>query len=232
MAVDSHWRLYYNETWVRTPTVEENATLVIHEVSHLLRDHEARKKATGARDHRRWNTAATARSTTNLHDEVYRCRAIRRCPSTWPESGKTRGGVLRPLQAAPHSKQTAGRARTVNGEPGSCRPTKKRRRHSRSVPAEGELWRRDVARRIVNSRPTRGMCRSLASLAKGDAAPKVDYMATIRHAVRRALRDSTLAATIAPIASRIAARPCYGIFSWPASITAAAAGLSIARRAR
>src|SRR5215471_21668545 len=50
MAVDAYWRLYYNERWVATHSVEENASLLIHEVSHLLRDHEARKKSAGARD--------------------------------------------------------------------------------------------------------------------------------------------------------------------------------------
>src|SRR5437762_11661934 len=55
MAVDAHWRLYYNEHWIAAHTVEENASLLIHEVSHLLRDHEVRQKAAGARDHRRWN---------------------------------------------------------------------------------------------------------------------------------------------------------------------------------
>jgi len=39
MAVDAQWRLYYNDAWLTTHTVEQNATLRIHEVSHLLRDH-------------------------------------------------------------------------------------------------------------------------------------------------------------------------------------------------
>jgi predicted metal-dependent peptidase len=58
MAVDAYWRVYYNESWMATHTVEENAALLIHEVGHLLRDHEARKKSAGARDPRLWNTAA------------------------------------------------------------------------------------------------------------------------------------------------------------------------------
>src|SRR5688572_11781902 len=58
MAVDRFWRLYYNESWVATHTVEENATLLIHEVGHLLRDHEGRKKAADARNDYVWNTAA------------------------------------------------------------------------------------------------------------------------------------------------------------------------------
>ena len=58
MAVDAHWRLYYNESWLATHTVEENASLLIHEVSHLLRDHDARKKSAAVKNAYLWNTAA------------------------------------------------------------------------------------------------------------------------------------------------------------------------------
>src|ERR687897_1934931 len=58
MAVDSRWRLYYNDAWVAAHTVEENAAVLIHEVSHLLREHEARKQAAAVRDETLWNTAA------------------------------------------------------------------------------------------------------------------------------------------------------------------------------
>ena len=57
MAVDSRWRLYYNDAWVASHTVEENAAVLIHEVSHLLREHDARKQATAVRDVQLWNTA-------------------------------------------------------------------------------------------------------------------------------------------------------------------------------
>ena len=69
MAVDAHWRLYYNDGWLARHTVEENATLLIHEVRHLLRDHEARKKAAGITDHRRWNTAGDCEINDDLHAE-------------------------------------------------------------------------------------------------------------------------------------------------------------------
>jgi len=68
MAVDAHWRLYYNVGWLKAHSVEENATLLIHEVSHLLRDHEARRKAAGATDHRRWNTAGDC----EINDDLFR----------------------------------------------------------------------------------------------------------------------------------------------------------------
>src|SRR6186713_3676596 len=57
MAVDAHWRLYYNDAWLAAHTVEENAAVLIHEVSHLLREHEARKHAAAVRDVVLWNTA-------------------------------------------------------------------------------------------------------------------------------------------------------------------------------
>src|SRR5262245_12647336 len=67
MAVDAHWRLYYNRDWLIAHTVEENATLLIHEVGHLLRDHEARRQAAGVKDHRRWNTAGDREINDDLH---------------------------------------------------------------------------------------------------------------------------------------------------------------------
>src|ERR1044072_6376144 len=58
MAVDANWRLYYNESWVASHSVEENASLLIHEVSHVLREHDSRKRSAAARDSYTWNTAA------------------------------------------------------------------------------------------------------------------------------------------------------------------------------
>src|SRR5262245_4359040 len=69
MAVDSQWRLYYNEAWVARHGVEENATLVLHEVSHLLRNHEGRRKAAAVKDERRWNTAGDCEINDDLHAE-------------------------------------------------------------------------------------------------------------------------------------------------------------------
>jgi predicted metal-dependent peptidase len=61
--------LYYNPTWLTTHNVEENASLLIHEVSHLLRDHEGRRKSAGITDHRRWNTAGDCEINDDLHAE-------------------------------------------------------------------------------------------------------------------------------------------------------------------
>ena len=63
LAVDEHWRLYVNASFAATLSVEELATVLIHEVNHLLRDHAARARTAavnGADDRRRWNLAADA----------------------------------------------------------------------------------------------------------------------------------------------------------------------------
>ena len=59
MAVDSHWRLYYNDAWVAAHSVEENAAVLIHEVSHLAaRSRVAKAGAAVVTDVTLWNTAA------------------------------------------------------------------------------------------------------------------------------------------------------------------------------
>lgn len=47
MAVDKFWRLYHNPALSEQWTVEEMATVLIHEISHLLRDHPGRAEALG-----------------------------------------------------------------------------------------------------------------------------------------------------------------------------------------
>jgi len=145
MAVDVHWRLYYNDVWVARHTVEENATLLIHEVGHLLRDHEARKKAAGITDHRRWNTAGDCEINDDLHAEGLPLPGDPPLPAKYGlESGATAEAYYRQLPAprashangpresvwgsprgeAPRISRTAGRAPTANGDSGSCRQTR------------------------------------------------------------------------------------------------------------
>ncbi len=42
MGVDKYWRLYYNLEYIEKLPVEELATVLYHELNHLLRDHHAR----------------------------------------------------------------------------------------------------------------------------------------------------------------------------------------------
>src|SRR5436190_12857927 len=111
MAVDSQWRLYYNDAWVATHTVEQNATLLIHEVSHLLRDHEGRRKAAGIRDHWRWNTAGDCEINDDLHAEGLPLPGDPPLPGKYGlESGDTAEVYYKQLPAPPRAdrRQAAG----------------------------------------------------------------------------------------------------------------------------
>ena len=108
MAVDVHWRLYYNPQWLAAHSVEENATLLIHEVGHLLRDHEGRKKAAGARDHRRWNTAGDCEINDDLHAEGLPLPGNPPLPAAYGlESGNTAEIYYHQLPAPPRSSRRA-----------------------------------------------------------------------------------------------------------------------------
>ena len=136
MAVDVHWRLYYNPGWLANHSVEENATLLIHEVSHLLRDHDARRKAAGATDHRRWNTAGDCEINDDLHAEGLPLPGDPPLPATFGfESGKSaeiyynqlpaakrKRGTRRVAKRSSRRRRTAGRVRTANRDSGKCRP--------------------------------------------------------------------------------------------------------------
>jgi predicted metal-dependent peptidase len=194
MAVDAHWRVYYNEAWIARHTVEENATLLIHEVGHLLRDHEARKKAAGITDHRRWNTAGDCEINDDLHAEGLPLPGDPPLPVKYGlESGATAETYFRQLSAPPPGQDCGSGA---HGE-----------RRFWELPADddddgktpgvdrlkAELVRREVARRIDEISPYAGeVPPAWRRWAKATLASKVDYLATIRHVVRRALRESTL----------------------------------------
>jgi len=59
LAVDQHWRLYYDAAAMAEWSAAELAGVLIHEVSHLLRGHARRGEEMQA-DPNRWNLAADA----------------------------------------------------------------------------------------------------------------------------------------------------------------------------
>jgi predicted metal-dependent peptidase len=206
MAVDSQWRLYYNDAWLTTHTVEENATLLIHEVSHLLRDHEARKTQAGVKDPRLWNTAGDCEINDDLHAEGLPLPGDPPLPRKYGlESGNTAETYYKLLPTPPRSdRQEESGGRQSRQDCGSGAHGERR---FWELPADAEreggtpgvdrlkaeLVRRDVARRIDETSPyTADVSLAWRRWARATLTPKIDYMATIRYAVRRALRDSTL----------------------------------------
>ena len=208
MAVDSRWRLYYNEAWIAAHTVEENAAVLIHEVSHLLREHEARKQAAAVRDGQLWNTATDCEINDDLIAEGLPLPDDPPHPDTYGllpgENAETYYRQLmtraRASDAASHADASRTQAHDCgSGAHGEWRPWELPGDDGSPGgvpgidPVKAELVRRDVAQRILDRSGDGGDApmgwRRWASTV---LTPKVDYMATIRHAVRKALRDSTI----------------------------------------
>lgn len=206
MAVDAHWRLYYNPDWLTTHTVEENATLLIHEVSHLLRDHEGRRKAASITNYQRWNTATDCEINDDLQDEGLPLPGDPPLPSKYGlESGDRAEVYFAQLSS---SSRAQGRQQQDRGQGGEdCGSGAHGEPRSWEVPADqgtasavpgvdrlkAELVRRDVARRIQEiSRFAGTVSMAWRRWATSILTPKVDYRATIRQAVRSALRLSTV----------------------------------------
>jgi predicted metal-dependent peptidase len=218
MAVDAHWRLYYNDAWVARHSVEENASLLIHEVGHLLRDHEGRKKAAGIRDHARWNRAGDCEINDDLHAEGLPLPGDPPLPVKYGlQSGETAETYFKQLPTGAQSAEDCGSG--AHGErrfwelPGDDES-------EGGVPGvdrlKAELVRREVARRIDETSLFAGeVTPAWRRWARATLAPKVDYMATIRHVVRRALRDSTLGRYDRTYRRPHRRQACYGEFLMP-----------------
>jgi predicted metal-dependent peptidase len=229
MAVDAHWRLYYNRTWLTTHTVEQNASLLIHEVSHLVRDHDARRKAAGATDHRRWNTAGDCEINDDLQAEGLPLPGDPPLPAKFGLAsgdsaeryyvglvGRSRPGGRSSGEGDQQSADDCGSGahgerrfweqpfdNEADGMPGVDR-------------IKAELVRREVARLIDEKSPYDGdVPLSWRRWARATLAPRVDYLATIRHVVRRALRDATLGRYDRTFRRPHRRQACYGEFLMP-----------------
>ncbi|WP_371500547.1 VWA-like domain-containing protein [Kitasatospora sp. NBC_00374] len=97
MAVDRHWRCYVSPPFVERTPVEELASVWVHEVSHLLRDHHGRsdrvareRGLTGPGERLRMNIAADC----EINDDVYGDGLVRPEGAVRPQSLELPEGEL------------------------------------------------------------------------------------------------------------------------------------------
>src|SRR5436190_9985559 len=231
MAVDADWRLYYNPAWIAAHTVEENAAVLIHEVGHLVRDHADRKKAAGAHDDRRWNTAGDCEINDDLHAEGLLLPGDPPLPGNFGmKTGQSAEIYYHQLPESPRAKAGTRSADDAKQAPPDCGSGAHGERRHWELPADdaasggvggvdrvkAELVRREVAQRIKELAGERGdVPLGWRRWAHEKLTPQVDYMATIRHAVRRALRDSTLGRYDRTYRRPHRRQACYGEFIMP-----------------
>jgi predicted metal-dependent peptidase len=231
MAVDSHWRLYYNDEWVAAHTVEENAAVLIHEVSHLLREHDARKQAASVKNGTLWNTATDCEINDDLVAEGLPLPDDPPVPGKFGlqigENAETYyRQLLTPVQS-PERTRSSGSSRAVvhdcgSGAHGEWRPWELPADDGSPGgvpgvdPVKAQLVRREVAHRILDRSGDAGdVPLGWRRWANRVLTPKVDYMATIRHAVRKALRESTLGRYDRTYRRPHRRQACYGEFLMP-----------------
>jgi predicted metal-dependent peptidase len=221
MAVDAYWRLYYNESWMATHTVDENAALLIHEVGHLLRDHEARKKAAAARSAQLWNTAADCEINDDLAAEGLPLPGDPPQPGKFGlPTGETAELYYKELsKPAPASKDECDCGSGAHGDrrPWELPPDEESSGGTPGVdPVKAEMVRRDVAKRIMDISGFSGeVSLGWRRWAHGVMTPQVDYMAIIRRTVRIALRESTLGRYDRTYRKPHRRQACYGEFIMP-----------------
>ena len=208
VAVDTRWRLYYNEDWLTSHTVEENAAVLIHEVSHLLREHDARRHAAAATNERLWNTAADC----EINDDVLaEGLPLPDNPPT-PERfglrpGENAENYYRQLRKPAKDGDGDDRADDAVAHGQDCGSGAHGERRSWELPdddgspggvpgvdaVKAKLVQREVAQHILDTSGDAGDAPlGWKRWAQTILAPKVDFMATIRHAVRKALHNSTV----------------------------------------
>ena len=231
MAVDADWRLYYNPAWITGHSVEENAAVLLHEVGHLLRDHAERKRAAGADDDRRWNTAGDCEINDDLYAEGLVLPNDPPLPDTFGLKANQSAEIYYyQLPESPRAKEVTRSTEDDKQPRRDCGSGAHGERRSWELPSEdaasggvggvdkvkAELVRREVAQRIIEHARDRGdIPFGWRRWAHEKLTPQVDYMATIRHVVRRALRDSTVGRYDRTYRRPHRRQACYGEFIMP-----------------
>jgi predicted metal-dependent peptidase len=115
MAVDRHWRCYVSAAFVRSTSVPDLATVWVHEVSHLLRDHHgrsdryaARHGLTGPGERLRMNIAADLEINDDIAGHGLRlpAGAVRPALLLLPE-GQLMEDYLRQVRIGPRTQDVA-----------------------------------------------------------------------------------------------------------------------------
>lgn len=115
MGVDRYWRCYVSPAFVAYTPVEELASVLVHEVSHLLRDHHGRSDRfarehdlTGPTERLRMNIAADA----EINDDAFGDGLVRPEGAVLPSTLGLAGGelmedYLRQFRLGPHTEGLA-----------------------------------------------------------------------------------------------------------------------------
>lgn len=192
MAVDDRWRLYYdpNLQW----TVNQAASVLYHEVNHLLRNHMDRAKNILELDPEVWNTASDCEINHSLeHEDKGSFNVEWPFKGHLPETYGMKGGEL----AENYYDELIQKQPPQGGQDcGSCadglpRPYEQPREGTEGGvhPHEAELIRRLTATQINEAKNRGDVPGHLARWAEEFLSPKINWRRLLRAQVRRAFAD-------------------------------------------
>jgi predicted metal-dependent peptidase len=194
-AVDKWWRMYYDPdlNW----KVDELATVLYHEINHLLRDHPTRAEFVQDLDHKAWNICADA----EINDDI---SSEKNCK--WPIKPVVPADLKQADNLLAEEYYNALPKLTIKVQSvdcGSCAGGPKRD-HEEDGPAskgegksketgitqgEGDLIRHHIANEI-NAEKTRGTIPEyLKKWAEILLNPKVDWRKVLKASVRHSMQD-------------------------------------------
>jgi predicted metal-dependent peptidase len=192
LAVDKYWRLYYDPDlkW----NVKGCATVLYHEINHMLRSHSERAELQVNVDTKAWNIAADA----EINDDI---SAEKNC--VWPLKPVTPKDLKMPngLFAEEYYQKMPVVKVTMN-DCGSCAGGEKRP-HELDGPAnaggksdvpglsqgEGELLKRHIANEVRAEASRGNVPDHLKRWAEALLNPKLDWRKLLRSQVKHSLAD-------------------------------------------
>jgi hypothetical protein len=204
--------------------------VLIHEVSHLLRDHESRKKAAAVRDSYVWNTATDCEINDDLAAEGLPLPGNAPHPDKFGlPLGENAELYYRHLYKPPKEDDSGDSPRPAGDHRHDCGSGAHGDRRPWELPdddgssggtpgvdaTKAEMVRREVAKRIMDTTGIGDVSVAWRRWAFTVLSPKVDYMAIIRQTVRTALRESTIGRYDRTYRRPHRRQACYGEFIMP-----------------
>ncbi len=203
MGVDRHWRLFVNPELIDGWSVEQAETVLYHEVLHLILDHAGRAEALGVGPHNApaWNVAADAEINDDVREEGFTFPPV---PWRMPDGRVVHGQAVFPealgqppgllaeayYQALPTvAVSFPGFGQEGSGVTGSSADWE-RAVDTSEAPAGLPRSSAEVVRRAIVEEVRRTVGKipgSLERWATAYLAPRIDWRAALRVAIRRAV---------------------------------------------
>ncbi len=194
MAVDNHWRLYYNPDVLKDFTLEQIMGVLVHELNHLLRDHAGRSKmmAISNDNHMAFNFCCDL----EINDDIVEDKGLAMPEGKYkgpvPSDMKFKNGLIaeKYYSMLPKGKKPPNMCNCGSGAHGQPQPWEEGGEGRGKVgKQEAELLRHDVAEKIRECKSRGDIPAGLKRWAEELVQSKVDWRRELSTLVRNAVAE-------------------------------------------